>query len=188
VPVPERPRVGVNLQFCAADVREVLDSAAAALGVEIVEVEIPDARFAASSLMQSEARKLYWDRRSEFSQQVVDVLATESRVVEFPGWPFPPDLDAILLPTVPITAAPLGTPGLESKYFRFTALASITGYPALSVPAGLAGGLPVGAQLIGRPGSESLLCRLGTMIEEAPAGSDLANARADLVYQISPPR
>jgi acyl-CoA synthetase (AMP-forming)/AMP-acid ligase II len=185
-PVPSQLRVGVNLRFCAPDVREVLDSAVAALGVEIVEVEIPDARAAASSVIQSEARKLYWERRNEFSQQVVDVLSPVTPVVEFP--PFELDVDALLIPTVPMTAAPLGTPDLESRYFRFTALASITGYPALSVPAGLAGGLPVGAQLLGRPGSESMLCRLGTMIEEAPAGVALAHARADLIYQISPPR
>ncbi|MBP2321987.1 acyl-CoA synthetase (AMP-forming)/AMP-acid ligase II/Asp-tRNA(Asn)/Glu-tRNA(Gln) amidotransferase A subunit family amidase [Kibdelosporangium banguiense] len=186
-PVPARLKVGVNLQFCGPDVREVLLSAVAALP-DVVEVEIPDARPAASSLMQSEARELYWDRRSEFSQQVVDVLTPSSPVVEFPSWPFPADLDAILLPVVPMTAAPLDASGLESKYFRFTALASITGYPALSVPAGLADGLPVGAQLLARPGSESILCRLGTMIEGTAAGSALANARADLVYQISPPR
>jgi acyl-CoA synthetase (AMP-forming)/AMP-acid ligase II len=184
-PVPSQLRVGVSLQFCEPEVREVLETAVAALGVEIVEVEIPDARAAASTLMQSEARKLYWDRRSEFSQHVVDVLSPVRPVVDFP--PFSLDVDALLIPTVPMTAARIGTPGLESKYFRFTALASITGYPALSVPAGLADGLPVGAQLIGRPGSESILCQLGTMIEESPAGVALANARTDLVYQISSP-
>ncbi|MET0235638.1 MAG: AMP-binding protein [Kibdelosporangium sp.] len=186
-PVPSRLRVGVNLEFCSPEVREVLNAAADVLP-DVSFVEIPDARAAASSLMRAEARRLYWSRRSEFSPQVVEVLAPSSPVVPFAEWPFPEDLDAILLPTVPMTAAPIGAPGLESKYFRFTALASITGWPALSVPAGLAGGLPVGAQLIGGPGSESILCLLGTMIEKSRPGTSLAQARANLIYQIPPPR
>ncbi|ALG14314.1 AMP-binding protein [Kibdelosporangium phytohabitans] len=187
-PVPSSLRVGYNLRFCADEVRDVLRSTIAALPeISFAETEIPDARFAASALMRSEARELYWPDRDSLSPHLVDVLAPPPEVVAFDGWTFP-DVDAILLPVTPVPAAPLGTAGLESKYFRFTALASITGLPALSVPAGLAGGLPVGAQLIGRPGTESILCRLGTMIEQTAAGSALASARADLVCQISIPR
>jgi acyl-CoA synthetase (AMP-forming)/AMP-acid ligase II len=188
-PVPAELTVGISLRFCSDEVRDVLLDAVAALrsaGVEIREVEIPDARRAASSLMQSEARRLYWSRRDSLSPGLVSVLEPDNPVVALS--PFDLDVDALLLPTVPFPAAALAAPDLENKYFRFTALASITGFPALSVPAGLAGGLPVGAQLVGSPGSEATLCRLGTMIEASPAGSALAAARADLVYQISPPR
>ncbi|MFC0115555.1 AMP-binding protein [Kibdelosporangium aridum] len=185
-PVPSSFRVGYSLRFCSHEVRSVLEATMAALpDVSFTEVEIPDARFAASSLMQSEARSLYWSSRDSLSPQLVEVLEPSSPVVEFPPWTFPTELDAILLPVTPLPAAPLGTDGLENKYFRFTALASITGLPALSVPAGLADGLPVGAQLVGARGSEATLCQLGTMIEGTPAGLTLASTRADLVYQIS---
>nr|WP_063779260.1 AMP-binding protein [Kibdelosporangium sp. MJ126-NF4]CEL15847.1 Aspartyl-tRNA(Asn) amidotransferase subunit A @ Glutamyl-tRNA(Gln) amidotransferase subunit A [Kibdelosporangium sp. MJ126-NF4]CTQ93772.1 Aspartyl-tRNA(Asn) amidotransferase subunit A (EC 6.3.5.6) @ Glutamyl-tRNA(Gln) amidotransferase subunit A (EC 6.3.5.7) [Kibdelosporangium sp. MJ126-NF4] len=187
-PVPSSLRVGYSLRFCAEDVRAVLESAMAALTeISFTRIEIPDARLAASSLMQSEARALYWAHRDSLSPHLVDILRPSSPVVPFDEWAFPDDLDAILLPVTPIPAAPVGTGGLESMYFRFTALASITGLPALSVPAGLTGGLPVGAQLIGSPGTESILCQLGTMIERTAAGQALASARADLVYQISTP-
>lgn len=42
-----------------------------------------------------------------------------------------------------------------------------TGHPALSVPAGFVGGLPVGLQLIAAHGAEDKLCRIGHAFERA---------------------
>jgi aspartyl-tRNA(Asn)/glutamyl-tRNA(Gln) amidotransferase subunit A len=42
---------------------------------------------------------------------------------------------------------------------------NLSGHPALSVPAGFADGLPVGLQIIGQPGSEALVCRIGAAFE-----------------------
>ncbi|MET0135600.1 MAG: AMP-binding protein [Kibdelosporangium sp.] len=190
-PVPKRLRIGVDLRFCDAEVRQVLTEAIN--GLDTAEVEIPDVRTATSTIMQTEARALWWGRRAELSKHLVDMLepsqsAVEAReqaqaakarlAMEFER------VDAILLPTVPTPAAKLDAPGLESKYFRFTALASITGLPALSVPAGLSNGLPVGAQLVGPPNSEAMLCRLGAVIENSPGATALAEARTSLVHQI----
>ncbi|MQY21796.1 amidase [Nocardia macrotermitis] len=50
----------------------------------------------------------------------------------------------------------------------FTQLANITGRPAMSVPTHwTAGGLPLGTQFVGRPGSEYLLLQLAAEIETA---------------------
>jgi acyl-CoA synthetase (AMP-forming)/AMP-acid ligase II len=97
-------------------------------------------------------------------------------------------VSALLLPTVPAVAALSDAPTIElggrdepteSAYFRLTALASVTGHPALSVPAGLsATGLPAGAQLIGQRHEEALLCLLGGVIENAPPARELARSRA----------
>ena len=46
---------------------------------------------------------------------------------------------------------------------------NLTGHPALAVPIGLAGGLPVGMQLVARAGDEALACRIGTAFERAVA-------------------
>ena len=44
----------------------------------------------------------------------------------------------------------------------------MTGQPALSLPLDWsAGGLPIGVQLIGRPGDEATLLSLGGQLEEA---------------------
>lgn len=96
-------------------------------------------------------------------------------------------VDALLLPTVPVTAAPLdaGTvevngraEDIETAYYRLTALAAVSGHPALSVPAGLtAAGLPAGAQIVGPRGQEGLVCSLGEAIEDGPAARELARAR-----------
>ena len=43
----------------------------------------------------------------------------------------------------------------------FTVPASLAGIPGLSVPCGLADGLPVGLQLLGRPFDEGTLLRAG---------------------------
>ena len=49
---------------------------------------------------------------------------------------------------------------------RFIRVGNLTGFPALSVPAGFdQQGLPVGVHLMGRPWEEHLLLRLGRVIE-----------------------
>lgn len=86
-------------------------------------------------------------------------------------------LDVIVLPTTACTA-PLrgeqtveigGRPQLvEAALSRYACLGAVTGAPALSVPCGVDGaGLPVGLQVFGPPGSESLLGRVAATVEAA---------------------
>ena len=85
------------------------------------------------------------------------------------------NVDAIVTPTTAMTAPPIpqeALPDGESNLpvvdalMRFIRLANLTGFPALSVPAGFDGqGLPVGVHLTGRPWEEHLLLRLGRVIE-----------------------
>jgi aspartyl-tRNA(Asn)/glutamyl-tRNA(Gln) amidotransferase subunit A len=51
--------------------------------------------------------------------------------------------------------------------------ASLAGIPGISVPCGLASGLPVGLQLLGRPFDEATLLRAARAYEAA-AGLDLS--------------
>jgi len=96
------------------------------------------------------------------------------------------EVDTLLLPTVPVTAAPLDCAtvrvgdrdeDIENAYYRLTALAAVSGHPALSVPAGLSDGLPVGAQIVGPRGQEALVCLLGEIIESGQSARDLARRR-----------
>ena len=94
-------------------------------------------------------------------------------------------VSACLLPTVPVTAQPLDAQFAEiggrripvdAVYVAFTALASVTGLAALSVPCGAdRAGLPVGLQLIAAPGSESALWSLAEL-SMRPALSTSAEA------------
>jgi Asp-tRNA(Asn)/Glu-tRNA(Gln) amidotransferase A subunit family amidase len=196
-PVREVRRIGVALGYCGDEVRRVLDEVVEGLPFEKVEVTLPDVRAATYSIMLAEAAELWWDHREGLSQETVALLeqgrseeggrsAVEAARDAVDS--LLESVDVILSPTVPVPAARLGTPNLASTYFRFTALASATGHPALSVAAGLSSGLPVGVQLIGGRHDESVLCMVGSMIESTPAGVALAEARLNLVYQISPPR
>jgi aspartyl-tRNA(Asn)/glutamyl-tRNA(Gln) amidotransferase subunit A len=56
----------------------------------------------------------------------------------------------------------------------FTVPANLAGLPALSVPCGLAAGLPVGLQLVGRPFDEETLLRLAASFQEATTHHQLA--------------
>lgn len=83
--------------------------------------------------------------------------------------------DVVLTPTTAITAPPISESTLpegESNLpvvdalMRFIRVANITGFPALSVPAGFdRAGLPIGVHLMARPYEEHLLFRLGRVIE-----------------------
>ncbi|NTX54457.1 amidase [Myxococcus sp. CA039A] len=89
------------------------------------------------------------------------------------------DVDVIVTPSTATTAPliPEATlPDGESNLpvvdalMRFVREGNLTGFPALSVPAGFdRAGLPVGVQLMGRPYEEHLLLRLGRVVERATA-------------------
>jgi Asp-tRNA(Asn)/Glu-tRNA(Gln) amidotransferase A subunit family amidase len=84
-------------------------------------------------------------------------------------------LTALVWPTTPLTAAPLGveeaTLGDEQisaflAYTRTTNLGSIIGWPGVSVPAGFDDvGLPIGLALDGQPGSDRMLLRIARACE-----------------------
>ncbi|WP_051341893.1 amidase [Pseudonocardia spinosispora] len=74
--------------------------------------------------------------------------------------------DLLALPTVPITAPPIGvrqlplgdtTIDVRAALLSLTSPFSVLGLPALSVPAGLVDGLPVGLQLVAPRGQEQKL-------------------------------
>jgi aspartyl-tRNA(Asn)/glutamyl-tRNA(Gln) amidotransferase subunit A len=71
--------------------------------------------------------------------------------------------DALLTPTLPITAVPLDeVDEATSPYATFTRAVNYFGACGLSLPAGFsATGLPIGIQLIGAPFAETTLIRLG---------------------------
>ncbi len=60
---------------------------------------------------------------------------------------------------------------------RFTCLSNLTGAPALSIPADLSGGLPVGIQAVGRHGSEQQLFALAEAAAAGGIGSAVLDAR-----------
>lgn len=88
------------------------------------------------------------------------------------------EVDAIATPTLPFTALKIGEQKIEiesgqiednlSANMRYTAIPSITGKPALSVPCGFDdNGLPVGIQLIGNSFEEKRLFRIGNAYQES---------------------
>jgi aspartyl-tRNA(Asn)/glutamyl-tRNA(Gln) amidotransferase subunit A len=83
----------------------------------------------------------------------------------------PPPCGAILLPVFP-TRAFDRSPGALSPFAQkaadlYTCCANLAGLPALSFPASVEGGLPVGVQLIGRAFAEGTLLRIAERYEEA---------------------
>ncbi|MDR1894230.1 MAG: aspartyl/glutamyl-tRNA amidotransferase subunit A [Spirochaetales bacterium] len=71
------------------------------------------------------------------------------------------DARALLMPVFPSQAFPHGEEGLDSFQQkvadRFTCTANLAGIPALSVPTGLEGGLPVGVQFLSPAYGEGIL-------------------------------
>ncbi|WP_420393261.1 Asp-tRNA(Asn)/Glu-tRNA(Gln) amidotransferase subunit GatA [Acuticoccus sp.] len=83
---------------------------------------------------------------------------------------FAEGIDALLTPTTPGPAFPIGgKPDPIAMYLNdvFTVPVNMAGLPAISVPAGLSDGLPLGLQLIGRPFGEAGLMPLARAVEDA---------------------
>ncbi|MTD56919.1 amidase [Amycolatopsis pithecellobii] len=168
----------------------------AVAGLEITDVELPLARRHARgtgyTIMLFESARQWWARYQEqpdglagraigqlragsqvSTSDYEQALALAGRIRAEVDAVFD-TVDVLVLPTVPVTAAPLdadtvvvnGHPEeVETAYYRLTALASVSGHPALTVPAGrTAGGLPAGVQIIGPRGQEALVCSIGEAI------------------------
>jgi amidase len=85
------------------------------------------------------------------------------------------DHDVLLTPTIPAPPDPLGrmngrslatTLLMASAIVGFTQPWNVTGQPAASIPAPVEpGGLPIGAQLVGRPDDEATLLSLSAQLE-----------------------
>ncbi|HET8996162.1 MAG TPA: amidase [Acetobacteraceae bacterium] len=83
--------------------------------------------------------------------------------------------DLLLMPTVPLTATPLPEanapiPEILQRAFEMlpnTSPFDCTHHPAMSVPCGMADGLPVGVQLVGKLYDESTIYRAAAAFEKA---------------------
>ncbi len=83
--------------------------------------------------------------------------------------------DAVLTPALAMTPRPIGwydqvdgerNFAQQVQYTPFTSMINVTGLPAIVLPADqTADGLPMGVQLIGRPGGEATLLALGAQLE-----------------------
>jgi Asp-tRNA(Asn)/Glu-tRNA(Gln) amidotransferase A subunit family amidase len=84
--------------------------------------------------------------------------------------------DLLVTPATAVPAFPTGQPpktiagrqihsfwGCHPTLFPF----NMTGQPAMSVPAGIVGGLPIGLQIIGRRGEDALALRAAAALEQA---------------------
>jgi amidase len=70
------------------------------------------------------------------------------------------------------TEDPMGLFARSGRFTPFTAIANVTGQPAISLPLFERNGLPVGVQLLGRPAEEGALLALAAQLEAARPWSD----------------
>ena len=98
---------------------------------------------------------------------VAEVAAMRSAQAQFASWMR--DYDALLTPTLPITAVPLDeVDEATSPLAAFTRAVNYLGACGLSLPAGFSKtGLPIGVQLVGAPFGEASLVRLGRAFQRA---------------------
>jgi len=86
------------------------------------------------------------------------------------------DVDLVMTPTTPIVAPTIGDSARELESVRratqFTVPWSLAGMPAVTVPCGIASGMPVGAQLVGPAGSDRALLRVARRYEHETLWSD----------------
>lgn len=159
--------------------RAALEAAGPTLGharpvsLDLAPLEVAASRRAALLLMEADILAAHGDRIAHASERLkglldyargrsaVDAMAAESRLdghVVAVRRLFE-EFDVLVLPTVPAVPPALGAPE-PANLADFTALASLAGCPALSLP--LPGGL--GLQLVGPRGSDLRLLELGEVV------------------------
>lgn len=104
-------------------------------------------------ILSAEGYKTYYQK----AQQVRTLVSQEFKSAF-------QEVEALITPTAPTTAFKMGE-RLEdplSMYSSdlYTVPASLAGLPAISVPCGFVGGLPVGLQIIGRPFAENTILNI----------------------------
>ena len=116
---------------------------------------------------------------TEYARAVAQLHALARRIVSF--WS---ETDVVLTPTLALTPVPVGWQeqvdgGPLDQLYRnteftpFTAVANLTGLPAMSLPLHWTeAGLPVGVQAIGPPAGDALLLDLAKQIETARPWAD----------------
>jgi amidase len=110
---------------------------------------------------------------ADYARAVAQLQALARRIVAF--WN---DADVVVTPTLALPPVPIGwqeaVEGAFEQLFRnteftpFTALANLTGLPAMTLPLHWTeAGVPVGVQVIGPPAGEGLLLSLAAQVEAA---------------------
>jgi aspartyl-tRNA(Asn)/glutamyl-tRNA(Gln) amidotransferase subunit A len=167
----------------------------AADGAEVSPVPVPDAdelSYLYRTVQQVEAVSVHRGRMAgapELYDQ--EVLARLRVAAEVTAWDYAEavrrlhqvraaaaerfaGIDLLLLATVPVLAPPLGAreanvgggwTSVRDALLAFTAGWGVLGLPAISVPVPGAADLPVGVQLVGRPGGDEQLLAMARVVE-----------------------
>ncbi len=129
---------------------------------------------AALQLLEPLTQWLVGRGRSVSARQLAEALGSlavfeRSVIRQFAGF------DAVMTPTLAMTPRRIGWYDSEDaernfaqqvQYTPFTSFVNVAGLPAITLPVAVtAEGLPMGIQLIGRPGGESVLLALGAQLE-----------------------
>jgi amidase len=115
---------------------------------------------------------------ADYARAVARLQMLARRIVAF--WS---DVDVVLTPTLALTPVPIGwqdavTGAIEqllrnTEFTPFTAVANLTGLPAMSLPLHWSeSGLPIGVHAIGPPAGDALLLRLAAEVEAAHPWAD----------------
>ena len=182
----------------SAAVRRAVQTAAA-LGARIIEIRVPDIdaiNVVGRVLLLVEAVSNlgpYLDRREDFGADVLALLdqgrmvsgaeyadaqrLRRLQIAEFSKlWA---QVDCIFTPATPTPAPKIGQTTIDIggvaedvrlATTRFMRAINVLGIPSLAMPCGFTqAGLPIGLQILGSPGAEDTLLRVGAQMEDALA-------------------
>ncbi|HYI75337.1 MAG TPA: amidase [Gaiellaceae bacterium] len=110
---------------------------------------------------------------ADYARAVAQLQALARRIVSF--WS---EVDVLITPTLALPPVPIGWQEevegpieqllRNTEFTPFTAVANLTGQPAMSLPLHWSDdGLPIGVQAIGPPADDALLLRLAAQVEAA---------------------